>query len=770
MMIRFQTNLLKYFNSKFNVLKTFLIILFISIITNASAQLPNDAQGWTVYTPSSDSRIIYVSRTTGNDTTAQFYLPNAIEIGSDPFNPVGAVMPYRTIAAARANMREFFPDWLLLKRGDVWYESLSLNLQSNSGRNAAEVALFSSYSTGNRPILKTGINPGFGLSYTTSQLGNTTDNIAISHIDFYAHTRDPQSPDFDTTSGGVAGGSAGFRIVKSGRNILIEGCKFAYYVNNSVEVSPGASNKLVNFKFRRNVIDHNYRNVANTSHCQGFYAGPNVDSMLIEENIFWHNGWSEDPIISSIAFGAPATIFNRNAYLARGQKDLVVRGNIFSESSSEGVQQRSGGLCEDNLCLKNSVGILFGQYQAIWPSEAASGTLRNNVCLDSHDIDGSPRGGGIQFQQVDSVHVYNNIIAHQKSGTGNISGIDLSYNYSNMLIENNIVYDWSRPNFPNINDTRANALTINAISTNVNALIRNNEFQQPSLGFVASSAMAALPGILLNNNTYFSSSPNPPTLWSNGWFEIGSSVSANQWISQMFDTTAIFQQINYVDPARNIESYMTLQSSNPSLQSFMEEAIQQRKGYWRDEYTAYNVNCYIRDGFQTPISYLASPDTVTINLGESAILSVSNLNTNNYSLSWDGNVFTTDTTFSVNPSLTTTYSVSIIDSTQLWRMCSPTIHNFIVVVDLITRNTQIHENKSQIHIYPNPANDIISVDKIDLGKKATISIYTQQGQLLKHQALSQSITTIDISDITPGIYFVEITSDFETAVRKIVKE
>ena len=571
-------------------------------LTNSSGlfgQLPLDAEGWTEFTPSPDSRIVYVS-SNGDDASAQFYSPADPEIGSDPFHPVGPINTYHTIAAAMLEMREFYPDWLLINRGDTLYESLSTNLQWQSGRNSTEVKLFSAYGEGERPLLKTGVEGGFNLSWTSSFLETTTDNLAVAHIDFYAHTRDPQSAEFSLAEDGAQGGADGFRIVKSGSNILIEGCKFSHYANNSVQRSPGATNRLVNLKIRRNVITHNYRNIAAETHCQGIYAGADLDSLLLEENIFWHNGWSEDPLISNTANGAPATIFNRNAYLNRGEEDLVVRGNIFSESSSEGVQQRSGGLAEDNLCLKNSIGILFGQWQAVWPSEAVGGIVRNNVCLDAHDIDGMPRGGGIQFEQVDGVLMENNIIAHQESGSWNINGIGLADNFLNVTIDNNIVYDWTRPMWPNSNDTRATALNIGSISAPANVNISNNEFQQPGLGFLVTSPEAAPPGVSFLNNNYYSESPDPPTLWSNGWFQIGTSVSSADWQSQMNDATATFDEIAYLDPSRTIETYMMAHGETPTLTAFMDEAIQQRKDYWRPEYTSYAVNCYIREGFQAP--------------------------------------------------------------------------------------------------------------------------------------------------------------------------
>lgn len=59
--------------------------------------LPQDANGWSVLTPSADSRLIYVSSSDGDDATAAVYLPGNSEVGSDPFDPTINIKPYATI-------------------------------------------------------------------------------------------------------------------------------------------------------------------------------------------------------------------------------------------------------------------------------------------------------------------------------------------------------------------------------------------------------------------------------------------------------------------------------------------------------------------------------------------------------------------------------------------------------------------------------------------------------------------------------------------------
>jgi len=115
-----------------------------------------DAEGWTIVTPSEDSRLIYISNA-GNDEQAKavkgrgYYLPSDPEIGPDPYNPVGPIVSYVTPREAAKKMRgngwlrtdpngdeivSFaernrrsnlesaegggWPDWVLFKRGETF--------------------------------------------------------------------------------------------------------------------------------------------------------------------------------------------------------------------------------------------------------------------------------------------------------------------------------------------------------------------------------------------------------------------------------------------------------------------------------------------------------------------------------------------------------------------------------------------------------------------------------------------------------------------------
>lgn len=87
-------------------------------------ELPMTFDGWTdlkaMFKDSSyynDSRIVYVS-ITEDDSTAQYYEPGDEIVGNDPFLLLETPNAYQTMTAAYEQLRDGYPDIMLLKRGD----------------------------------------------------------------------------------------------------------------------------------------------------------------------------------------------------------------------------------------------------------------------------------------------------------------------------------------------------------------------------------------------------------------------------------------------------------------------------------------------------------------------------------------------------------------------------------------------------------------------------------------------------------------------------
>src|SRR5262249_30231035 len=135
-----------------------------------------DGNGWTVFTASSDTRKIYVSSSMGNDFNS----------GLSPSTPV------KTIAKGLSLLRDGYPDWLLLKKGDSWIEGNQLRV---SGRSASEPMVISSYDPNNPTVPDPGTGgarPLIKVNYTMStgffSMGNFPsggNNIAFVGLEFY---------------------------------------------------------------------------------------------------------------------------------------------------------------------------------------------------------------------------------------------------------------------------------------------------------------------------------------------------------------------------------------------------------------------------------------------------------------------------------------------------------------------------------------------------------------------------------------------------------
>ncbi len=654
--------------------------------TNANdeevAQTREEENGWTTYDPSPNSRIIYVSSSEGDDNNNGF--------SSDK--------PVKTISKAYNLMRDGFADWMLLKRGDFWNEALTS--WQKEGTNSKERMIISSYGESTkRPVI---IDQRFNANNGGK---DTMRNFAIIGIEFYCRTKDPNNSYFTGL------GNCGISML-AGENVTLEDLKFSYGSGIIVQDYSGIP---TNIEIRRSIIEKTY---SVNSHMQGIFTH-NVNGLLIEENTFYHNGWSDEfrlvlwasnknisqwkkindgrfgitlkgmkyeienldfsstqemvdvasiieqalktktgdetiqfkatntsgtpngfvlkstkfdsnsnyqirlyngttsgtdidgsGWLNSGAQGVPeSTIFNRNMYLSFSNGKIITRKNIDAMGASGGIQQREGGISTNNLFLRDPHAIIFGtgENQA---NTNVSGEISWNVALDSMNIDTQVQGTGYMlesttmtnkggYSRIKNLEVHHNIVAHNKLGTGNIKGIAIQGDtyYENLDVHDNIIYDWSRDKWPDANDHRAHGFTIQTGQGSKNAYFRNNIIQQINSGFVGSTTNNAS-GIILQDNTYWSAEIDSNSVWSKGWFNIGSAVDSTTWFSKTDDTNSKLEKVNFPNPDRNIESYMASLGEVATFDEFISRATEQSKlGEWEKAFTAEAVNDYIREGF-----------------------------------------------------------------------------------------------------------------------------------------------------------------------------
>jgi len=76
-------------------------------------------------------------------------------------------------------------------------------------------------------------------------------------------------------------------------------------------------------------------------------------------------------------------------------------------------------------------------------------------------------------------------------------------------------------------------------------------------------------------------------------------------------------------------------------------------------------------------------------------------------------------------------------------------------------------NESNINIYPNPTKNILTIETREFYNDSYIMIYSLSGQKIRTQQIHDKKTTIDISAIKPGVYFVKYGSQ---SLTRFIKE
>ena len=75
-------------------------------------------------------------------------------------------------------------------------------------------------------------------------------------------------------------------------------------------------------------------------------------------------------------------------------------------------------------------------------------------------------------------------------------------------------------------------------------------------------------------------------------------------------------------------------------------------------------------------------------------------------------------------------------------------------------------NETGTAIYPNPATDVLNV--ISENNISKVEIFNVQGQMVK--AVNGNVSSLSISDMNAGVYFVKVTTDQGTATHKLIKK
>lgn len=210
---------------------------------------------------------------------------------------------------------------------------------------------------------------------------------------------------------------------------------------------------------RRSIISGNYTTTGQ-GHSQGLYhsgSGHDTDvpTILLQENLFDHNGWRIQSSTGGPADGQ-ATIFNHNTYFTSARNVLFQR-NLFLRPSSIGNkwtgyvgpnQQGRRLVMENNLYAEGEQGISLGGNNPGGPNRFEGIEIRDNVFTDIGRTRPTNRSlsWGIETLDWDSGTIRGNLIIHQRAPITNSWAIRSTAPAftTSILIENNVIANFAR--------------------------------------------------------------------------------------------------------------------------------------------------------------------------------------------------------------------------------------------------------------------------------------------------------------------------------------
>ena len=552
--------------------------------------LPQDANGWSILTPSADSRLIYVDEIGGNNGTAVNYTPATLPTANDWENP-GAVLAYADITTAMAQTRTGSPDWVLLKRGGEF--TFSGTLHPAAGLSLSERQVITAYGAG---TVRPHINP-IDVDSLLRLWGANVSYHAIVGVKIYPTWCDPDNADWDAVLGferpdGITmyNGSTG------GVGVLIEDCHISSCKHNMRLFSDGSDGVYPHSDviIRRNL----------TEYAKGQGIISDSSSLLIEENVFYHNGWWTQSGTGDI--DGQATIFDHSIYLPK-TKNTLIRNNVTIDPSSihfkftantSGVDsvQVEDVVVHNNFFMGGEIaqsiggnsdqntGARWRNIRSTWNCMTELGIQRPTLRrlgwgIDAQDWEGGLVGANLFFRYGDTE-------------VTQVAGIGVMGHCSDVDITSNTIYKIGAPTGTNQNSYQAlGTVAQGGFMTNV--LMADNLIQLPDTDCMPIGRHEALGGTTFVANKYNSAEVGD-------WYEYDNvTMGYAEWVTNTGDTSTE-TVVTFVDETRTAYSYMTTIGETATRQAFIALHRNRVAGTWDVEHEARYLNAYLRAGY-TPV-------------------------------------------------------------------------------------------------------------------------------------------------------------------------
>ncbi len=555
---------------------------------NEPSRIDANVMGWTEFSPSSNSRIIYISNT-GDDENAAYYSSTDSEIGDDPFQPTDAILPFATYDAAEEYQRDGYDDWLLFER-DGTFEITNGALKS--GVDEDHKSLIGAYGAGNLPIVRPTLSESI-TDYTCYEFifvnwphdGDELAHSAITSLNFYNEDIDPNVGTIEKFEGTSA------LSLRSGHygdmyDILIEGCRFQYI---GATIGPlYGDGTASDFTFNRCQFLDRYVYTNEDGHSQGMY-GQYIDGLRFYECLWDHNGWLNS-VDSGETVGV-ATKFNHNFYFSSCSNVYLIN-NIsmrpssmcfkFTENHENPADYASNNIYMiNNLMVDGEIGVSIGG-NTTDPYRFKNVNLLDNVLTKFGESNQTGRGVAWGFDCVDweSGIVEGNYLIDFSTNATNIFGIELISEIKDTIVRSNMV--------SNIGSGTGHIKFISDEGTlpyQTNIYIYDNVLSEDREATVAGYDNLS-PLVGLYGNSYYSESESPIE-------SEGINYSYNDWVSSN-EKDAKNSQVTI---GRTIEDYDSLVlGGDGTYDSFIEKIREQSRDNWDTDLTAGMINTWLRAG------------------------------------------------------------------------------------------------------------------------------------------------------------------------------
>lgn len=315
-------------------------------------------------------------------------------------------------------------NWLLFERGYEYNETNRLIPRASNGESELHPIVIGAYGEGADPVINS----------TVKLYQENSVNIVVRDID-------------------VQGA-----MVLQGGNLLVDGVSFSGQ-NGSINIQNMDGFTLRNSDivdvFRETAVDDADTWNPHLNRISGGYI-KNVEGLLIEGNLFDHNGWGDgyDPN-RSVDSPQPPSMYSQNLYIQNDNEDVTLRDNVLMRGASFGAQVRSGGFVEDNVFIDNNAALntLGGDYGGDGPIGHYSLLLDNLVTSAGHKRVSAAEGAlsmGIDAWGIENSLV-GNIIAHMADPNNPAEIAEKTVTHpalktgTDVFFNDTIVYNWNAP-------------------------------------------------------------------------------------------------------------------------------------------------------------------------------------------------------------------------------------------------------------------------------------------------------------------------------------